>query len=310
MGEGSRPHRWHCPHHPSWDTTAAGTEWGAALLKRRLFAGCQTELGHYRAPPAWGTWPGTQATEPGVQEHQRWLGGKGQTFHLALGRGWWALLPVPQHGIVAGGIVQHRERGGMEGLLRSSCSLGRACCCCPDLASPRTASGAHGVRLPVSCSSPLPSSVGRGCAIFGVHPQASPLTPPPPGLEALVHPDPLGSQVSLPPRPAALPGVGAAACRLCGLSCFHSYLHACDPPIIHGNLTSDTIFIQHNGLVKIGSGVLSPGFDPLGGRGCKGTIVPKWQPSLAPGTPGTHRETSSSSLPTLSALRDGWEQKP
>ncbi|XP_015272450.1 PREDICTED: nuclear receptor-binding protein 2 [Gekko japonicus] len=42
---------------------------------------------------------------------------------------------------------------------------------------------------------------------------------------------------------------------LCGLSpppsC--SYLHACDPPIIHGNLTSDTIFIQHNGLIKIGS---------------------------------------------------------
>ncbi|KAL8181393.1 UNVERIFIED_CONTAM: Nuclear receptor-binding protein 2 [Gekko kuhli] len=32
-----------------------------------------------------------------------------------------------------------------------------------------------------------------------------------------------------------------------------SYLHACDPPIIHGNLTSDTIFIQHNGLIKIGS---------------------------------------------------------
>lgn len=36
--------------------------------------------------------------------------------------------------------------------------------------------------------------------------------------------------------------------------CFvHSYLHSCTPPIIHGNLTCDTIFIQHNGLVKIGS---------------------------------------------------------
>lgn len=35
---------------------------------------------------------------------------------------------------------------------------------------------------------------------------------------------------------------------------FHfSYLHSCTPPIIHGNLTCDTIFIQHNGLVKIGS---------------------------------------------------------
>ncbi|XP_043394825.1 nuclear receptor-binding protein 2 isoform X13 [Chelonia mydas] len=32
-----------------------------------------------------------------------------------------------------------------------------------------------------------------------------------------------------------------------------SFLHSCDPPIIHGNLTSDTIFIQHNGLIKIGS---------------------------------------------------------
>uniref|UniRef100_A0A1B6CMT4 Protein kinase domain-containing protein n=1 Tax=Clastoptera arizonana TaxID=38151 RepID=A0A1B6CMT4_9HEMI len=34
---------------------------------------------------------------------------------------------------------------------------------------------------------------------------------------------------------------------------FSSYLHSCCPPIIHGNLTCDTIFIQHNGLVKIGS---------------------------------------------------------
>ncbi|XP_047437252.1 nuclear receptor-binding protein-like [Mugil cephalus] len=32
-----------------------------------------------------------------------------------------------------------------------------------------------------------------------------------------------------------------------------SYLHSCDPPIIHGNLTCDTVFIQHNGLIKIGS---------------------------------------------------------
>uniref|UniRef100_A0A665WFL2 Nuclear receptor-binding protein n=1 Tax=Echeneis naucrates TaxID=173247 RepID=A0A665WFL2_ECHNA len=32
-----------------------------------------------------------------------------------------------------------------------------------------------------------------------------------------------------------------------------SYLHSCEPPIIHGNLTCDTIFIQHNGLIKIGS---------------------------------------------------------
>ncbi|KAF8790762.1 Nuclear receptor-binding protein like protein [Argiope bruennichi] len=32
-----------------------------------------------------------------------------------------------------------------------------------------------------------------------------------------------------------------------------SYLHSCSPPIIHGNLTCDSIFIQHNGLLKIGS---------------------------------------------------------
>ncbi|XP_059496992.1 nuclear receptor-binding protein 2-like isoform X2 [Stegostoma tigrinum] len=32
-----------------------------------------------------------------------------------------------------------------------------------------------------------------------------------------------------------------------------SYLHAGEPPLIHGTLTCDTIFIQHNGLIKIGS---------------------------------------------------------
>ncbi|XP_071454507.1 nuclear receptor-binding protein [Hetaerina americana] len=32
-----------------------------------------------------------------------------------------------------------------------------------------------------------------------------------------------------------------------------SYLHSCSPAIVHANLTCDTIFIQHNGLVKIGS---------------------------------------------------------
>lgn len=31
------------------------------------------------------------------------------------------------------------------------------------------------------------------------------------------------------------------------------YLHSSKPPIVHANLTCDTIFIQHNGLVKIGS---------------------------------------------------------
>lgn len=32
-----------------------------------------------------------------------------------------------------------------------------------------------------------------------------------------------------------------------------SYLHSSSPPIIHGNLTCDSMFIQHNGLLKIGS---------------------------------------------------------
>ncbi|CAB1340662.1 unnamed protein product [Coregonus sp. 'balchen'] len=32
-----------------------------------------------------------------------------------------------------------------------------------------------------------------------------------------------------------------------------SYLHSCEPPIIHSNLTCDTIFIQHNGFIKMGS---------------------------------------------------------
>lgn len=31
-----------------------------------------------------------------------------------------------------------------------------------------------------------------------------------------------------------------------------SYLHTCEPAIVHGNLSCDTIFIQHNGLIKIG----------------------------------------------------------
>ena len=34
----------------------------------------------------------------------------------------------------------------------------------------------------------------------------------------------------------------------------YSYLHGCETPIVHGNLMCDTIFIQHNGLIKIGSG--------------------------------------------------------
>lgn len=33
-----------------------------------------------------------------------------------------------------------------------------------------------------------------------------------------------------------------------------NYLHSCEPPIVHANLTCNTIFIQQNGLIKIGCG--------------------------------------------------------
>jgi nuclear receptor-binding protein len=33
------------------------------------------------------------------------------------------------------------------------------------------------------------------------------------------------------------------------------YLHSADPPIVHGNLNCNTIFIQINGLIKIGCGL-------------------------------------------------------
>ncbi|VDP15786.1 unnamed protein product [Soboliphyme baturini] len=35
------------------------------------------------------------------------------------------------------------------------------------------------------------------------------------------------------------------------------YLHSCDSPVIHCNLSCNTIFIQHNGLIKIGCGMCS-----------------------------------------------------
>ncbi|XP_060923616.1 nuclear receptor-binding protein-like [Limanda limanda] len=34
-----------------------------------------------------------------------------------------------------------------------------------------------------------------------------------------------------------------------------SYLHSCNPPIIHGGLSWETIFLQPNGVIKIGSGI-------------------------------------------------------
>jgi len=51
-----------------------------------------------------------------------------------------------------------------------------------------------------------------------------------------------------------------------------NYLHVtCDPPILHGNLTCDTIFIQHNGLVKIGS--VAPDIIHQNVKTCRDNIV-------------------------------------
>ncbi|VDO60745.1 unnamed protein product [Heligmosomoides polygyrus] len=42
-----------------------------------------------------------------------------------------------------------------------------------------------------------------------------------------------------------------------------NYLHSCVPPITHGNLTCDTVFIQQNGLIKIGCGMLNVAPDAI-----------------------------------------------
>ena len=60
--------------------------------------------------------------------------------------------------------------------------------------------------------------------------------------------------------------------KLTYFSLFNSYLHVtCDPPILHGNLTCDTIFIQHNGLVKIGS--VAPDIIHQNVKTCRDNIV-------------------------------------
>lgn len=64
-----------------------------------------------------------------------------------------------------------------------------------------------------------------------------------------------------------------------------SFLHACSPPIIHGNLTSDTIFIQHNGLIKIGSGAGEAGRGRGQGWGTSGSPGQRLPSLLAPLTP-------------------------
>lgn len=89
--------------------------------------------------------------------------------------------------------------------------------------------------------------------------------PVPTGFEKMVHTDPVSSQVGfLCSRMFSLVQerrqyiVKSSLCWHLAILFFFfcSYLHSCDPPIIHGNLTCDTIFIQHNGLIKIGSGII------------------------------------------------------
>lgn len=121
---------------------------------------------------------------------------------------------------------------------------------------------------------------GRGWGTAG--PAASPRRSdgvcPTPGLEALVHADPVCAQVrawACPcpgwPRPRAPPRPLTWLTPSL-LPSPRSFLHACNPPIIHGNLTSDTIFIQHNGLIKIGSG--EGGRQGGAGGGARGPAEP------------------------------------
>lgn len=76
------------------------------------------------------------------------------------------------------------------------------------------------------------------------------------GLEEMVHPNSVCSQVQPDSflHNVSLPNFLSRSLAD-DLLFSDSYLHSCDPPIIHGNLTCDTIFIQHNGLIKIGSGL-------------------------------------------------------
>lgn len=90
----------------------------------------------------------------------------------------------------------------------------------------------------------------------------------PSGVEEMVHTDPVCPQVGFLCHDQFEFSVYRTI-YLSPPSVFYSYLHSCDPPIIHGNLTCDTVFIQHNGLIKIGSGIKLHqfhlgGFDRLG----------------------------------------------
>jgi hypothetical protein len=70
-----------------------------------------------------------------------------------------------------------------------------------------------------------------------------------PGMEAMVYSDLISIDVIVIDLLSSF--------LLPGFIYMSRYLHSCEPPIIHGNLTTDTIFIQHNGLIKIGSGTIT-----------------------------------------------------
>lgn len=75
------------------------------------------------------------------------------------------------------------------------------------------------------------------------------------GICALISASALKNSLQIKNTPDLCSEIGRPASVLISPVCFlSSYLHSCSPPIIHGYLTCDTIFIQHNGLVKIGSG--------------------------------------------------------
>ncbi len=68
-------------------------------------------------------------------------------------------------------------------------------------------------------------------------------------METVVYSAADGSTVSLPLINCAFYVDLSKNCRFSSTS----YLHNTEVPIVHGNLSGETIFIQHNGLIKIGS---------------------------------------------------------
>lgn len=140
----------------------------------------------------------------------------------------------------------------------------------------------HGEGAPAGFGNRNRVGPGRGCGVGTAGPAGSPA--PVRRSPSAARPGSAGARRSCPRsgeglglparRPAAPPPPRRPLTWLRLLSPHphaRSFLHACSPPIIHGNLTSDTIFIQHNGLIKIGSGAGGAGQ----GGGAGGTC---WEP--------------------------------